>query len=109
IYREARLTSVYANPFATGEETFFEWLRAPWREGSFISTLFATLHARTPELKAMFPSLGGEAELGLLLHVNAAADLYGLPTELVDDAPRRVAAQLDTAPAAPESSRQLTT
>jgi hypothetical protein len=83
IYRESRLTGVHPHPAKVdGPSSYFEWLRQPSRQGFFISNLFATLHARMPEVRAAYPDLYGASMVGFLLYMHSASELYGLPQEL---------------------------
>jgi glycosyltransferase involved in cell wall biosynthesis len=110
IYRETRLAGAYPDPFdADGESSFYAWLRAPWRPGSLISNLFASMHARALELRIAYPTLDVAGELALLLHMKTAAELYGLPSELVDNDPRPFAAPIEMGPAKPMGSEATAT
>jgi hypothetical protein len=85
VYRETRMNGAYINPFATkGDASFYAWLRAPWRPDSLVSNLFATMRARTAELRLAYSDQDTAGELALLLHLRTAAELYDLPKELVD-------------------------
>lgn len=91
VYRDARLSRVYPQPFATGDGSFFEWLRAPWAPGSLLSNLAAALRARA----GVAPADGADDEVAALLQLHLDAERYGLPDALVDAAPA------PTAPRAP--------
>jgi glycosyltransferase involved in cell wall biosynthesis len=102
IYRDARLATVHARPFAVGEGSYFDWLRAPWRSGSLMSNLFASLRARPADAGA--PGRPGVAnEVDGLLQAHVDAERYHLPAELVDIAP---APAINAAPA-PAGGRPL--
>jgi hypothetical protein len=99
IYRDAGLASAYPQPFATASPTsFFDWLRQPSRPGFLVSNLYATLHTRLPELRVAFPDIYGDAQIGFLLHMASASELFGLPPELTTFDAAQLADAIRSAP-----------
>jgi hypothetical protein len=86
IYRMATPEAAkrFPRPFDVGQGTFFEWLHQPVGAGSYVTNLFAGLHATRDELRLAFPDPRGADAAGFVHRLAAtAAPLYGVhPTFL---------------------------
>jgi hypothetical protein len=86
IYRMATPSAAkrFPRPFDTGEGTFFEWLHQPVDPGSYVTNLFAGLHATRDELRLAFTDPRGADAAGFVHRLaSTAAPLYGVhPTFL---------------------------
>lgn len=86
MYRSAAIAARFPRPFATGPQSFLDWLQSPVSPQSDVSQLFAGIHAASADLQRAFPDAVGADAMGLITYIVAAADLYGLSPRFLDAA-----------------------
>ena len=72
LYEDPSLQKLFPNPFQTGPDSFFEFLREPMEyidEQTALSRLHFVLRDIDPELQSLFPSIWGASALPYAVHL----------------------------------------